>query len=170
MVGRRVCAQTLRREMNQIFAYTLVLVIGSGFAFGIHGCSEKTGKNVESAKWMPSGASDGAFYHGPTFILGPPSYYYEFTISEQDFSDYMVEKEKPIAEITSPIYATRYLERTVRREDYTVETNFDYERYKQAIGVTIKDGLVWEHRFEDSGAIYAFDRSQRRAFVEIWTR
>jgi hypothetical protein len=149
--------------------FLLVAVLGA-FAIGysFHGCSEKFGTQVDSASWMPPGATDGAFYTGPTAgIIGAPYFHCEFTISESDFRSFMADRGKEIEEIDDPIYVRRYLERFVREEDFKRGRSFDRDAYDAASGITISDGLFWRHEFEDQSYIYAFDRSKSRAYFEL---
>jgi hypothetical protein len=169
-VGDRSSARWLRTAKPVAgLAARLLAAFLLGYSF--HACSEKYGVNVASARWMPKGASHGAFYHSFTLIIiGPPRYLYEYDISEEDFAAYLKTFGKKPKDIVDPVYVRRYLAGFIRAEDYVKDGQVDGLRYAAATGVTITNGLVWQHSFEDTSSTYAFDRDRSRAFIEINTR
>ncbi|MCF6312105.1 MAG: hypothetical protein L3J39_06615 [Verrucomicrobiales bacterium] len=148
-----------------ILLFTIAAFI-AGYA--PHTCSESFGTRVQSASWLPPGATDGAFYRGGTLvIIGPPYSHYEFSISETDFKSFATDRGKKLEEIIEPVYVRRYLDRFIRKEDFRMNGDIDYDSYNEAVGVTINNGLIWSYYFEDESYVIAFDRSLSRAFIEL---
>ncbi|MHA3772213.1 hypothetical protein ACXR0O_11825 [Verrucomicrobiota bacterium sgz303538] len=150
-----------------------MLVAATTFAMGYGCCRHITGQydtSANAARWMPEGASDGAFEYGPSFLMfGPPEYHYEFTISEQDFRNFARSERRELKEITGPRYIARYLARFTRRDDYD-GTEAGENRYRQAEGVTVQRGLYYHWQHEDKLVHYVFDRDRSRAYLEIHAR
>lgn len=69
---------------------------------------------------MPEGASDGAFSHGATFILGPPRFFYEYTISEEGFRSEMKRRGLEVTEILGEKFVPRYLMNHIRSVHFAV--------------------------------------------------
>ena len=126
--------------------------------------SPQWGANIESASWMPEGASRGAYAHGGSIlILGPPVYYREYDISESDMIRYMEEKGWKYNEIKEPRTQKRYLsffcvhpERAGVNEDY--------------IYVTVSKGLYHDSYRGDSGRRILYDREKGRVYYSFDSR
>lgn len=116
---------------------------------------------------MPPGSSDGAYGHGPTFIFGPPNFFYEYTISESDFRMEAERRGYSLSEVTEPIYVLRYIWSHVRPNEYEGD---EWEKQKEFTSAKITSGLIYQWRHEDQGTTFAYDRSKGRAYIHHHTR
>jgi hypothetical protein len=151
------------KTIRTILAYAFVFGIGYSF----HGCAPKSECGVSKASWMPSGASDGAYAHGQTFILGPPSYFYEYTISEADFRREAERMGFPLSEVVEAKHVLRYLSRHVRPNEF----DEDRERLQEITSAKITSGLIYEELHSgDVFTAFAYDRKRSRAYIHYSTR
>ena len=103
-------------------------------------------------------------------ILGPPAYYWEYSISEKDFLRALSSYQDDFEEIDEPVSVPRYLERVLARCDFYANGEFDDEAFREATHATIADGLVYEDSIEDRRTVIAFDRQTARAYRHLTTR
>ena len=143
------------------------LFIAFGIGYSFHGCSPRSEWGVSEASWMPPGSSDGAYGHGPTFIFGPPIFFYEYTIAESDFRTEAERRGYPLSEINEPEYVLRYLWHHVRSNEYEGD---DWEKQKEVTSAKITSGLIYEWRHEDQSTVFAYDRKRGRAYSYRATR
>lgn len=126
--------------------------------------SPQWGANVESAHWMPEGASRGAYAHGGSLLaIGPPVYYREYDISEPDMIRYFDENGWEYHEIKEPQTQARYL--SFFRVD-PVRAGVE----DGGIHVTVKNGLYHESDSGSLGRRLLYDREKGRAYYRFDSR
>ena len=167
-IGNVDFAKIYSKFWNTIRKYVIFLL---GISVGLMPfmCSEKFGKGLKEEPWIPSGGSDGCFYHGPTFIFGPPSYYYEYSIGEEDFRIHCTNKAIELNEIKGEVYVPRYIRAFIRARDFSDKEN-EVELYNKATGISIKNGLAFTEQIKDRITIYAYDRDENRAYIYFTMR
>jgi hypothetical protein len=112
--------------------------------------STKWGQDIESAEWMPNGATSGAFAQGGSALaFGPPVYFYEYNISEKDFLAYLESKKWEPSEIIEPRYIHRYLRHF--SDPVAIQGSLDLpERLRSSVGITVSNGLYYFWVFTES--------------------
>lgn len=128
--------------------------------------------NQDQAEWLPDGATNGCRYNGKSFILGPPAYYREYSISEARFLVAFEDEKGGLQEVDEPLWVPRYYERVLCKSDLPggADVTEDYEEFRRATHAVITNGLVYSWEFEDQMTIVAYDRESERAYCYNQTR
>ncbi len=153
---------TFRRRAMAKLRSGFILLLAFGLGYSFHGCAPKSQWGVSSASWMPPDASDGAYGHGPTFIMGPSRFFYEYTISEERFRAEMKRRGLEVSAVLGEEFVPRYLMRHIRPNEFEGD---DWHKYQEFACARITDGLIHEWSYEDQQRILAFDRKRNRAFL-----
>lgn len=168
-------AQVRKNAGLPIFVWLLGLVISFALGASVPSCAPQGSIGVFKAGWMPEGASDGAFAHGGTSIIfSPAAYFYEYTISEADFRKEANRRNWPLEEITEPIHVRRYLTQYIRQEEFLQSpkaTDTDgLDAYWKAIHAKVEKGLIYRHQIANRITVFAYNRTNRRAYLFLTTR